>query len=94
MSSGIVISGELQDGSLEVRAIIITREPLEPGRQTRWGIDKSSLERLVPDELLKDEATELQTIKLHIERYEFAHESWSIPLQFSILPVVSDTAHA
>lgn len=58
------------------------------------GIDKSSLERLVPDELLKDEATELQTVKLHIERYEFAHESWSIPLQFSILPVVSDTAHA
>ena len=36
------------------------------------GIDKSSLERLVPDELLKDEATELQTVKLHIERYEFA----------------------
>jgi SAM-dependent methyltransferase len=36
------------------------------------GIDKSSLERLVPDELLKDEATGLQTLKLHIERYEFA----------------------
>jgi SAM-dependent methyltransferase len=36
------------------------------------GIHKSSLERLVPDELLKDEATGLQTFKLHIERYEFA----------------------
>jgi SAM-dependent methyltransferase len=36
------------------------------------GIDQSSLERLVPDESLKDEATGLQTLKLHIERYEFA----------------------
>jgi 2-polyprenyl-3-methyl-5-hydroxy-6-metoxy-1,4-benzoquinol methylase len=36
------------------------------------GIDKSSLERLVPEELLNDEATGLQTFKLHIERYEFA----------------------
>ena len=35
-------------------------------------IDKSSLERLVPDEFLKDEATGLQTFTLHIERYEFA----------------------
>jgi SAM-dependent methyltransferase len=30
------------------------------------------LERLVPDALLKDEATGLQTFTLHIERYEFA----------------------
>jgi ubiquinone/menaquinone biosynthesis C-methylase UbiE len=30
------------------------------------------LERLVPDELLKDEITGLQTFRLHIERYEFA----------------------
>jgi SAM-dependent methyltransferase len=36
------------------------------------GIDKSTLERLVPDEFLKDEATGLQTVKLHIERYTFA----------------------
>jgi hypothetical protein len=43
------------------------------------GIEKSSLERLVPDELLKDEATGLQTFKLHIEWYE-PHESCSIPL--------------
>lgn len=35
-------------------------------------IDKSSLERLVPDALHKDEATGLQTFTLHIERYEFA----------------------
>jgi SAM-dependent methyltransferase len=35
-------------------------------------IDRSCMERLVPDELLKDEATGLQTFKLHIERYEFA----------------------
>jgi SAM-dependent methyltransferase len=35
-------------------------------------IDKSTLERLVPDELFKDEATGLQTFSLHIERYEFA----------------------
>jgi ubiquinone/menaquinone biosynthesis C-methylase UbiE len=34
--------------------------------------NKSTLERLVPDELLKDEATGLQTFRLHIERYEFA----------------------
>ncbi len=36
------------------------------------GIDQSSLERLVPDESLKDQATGCQTLKLHIERYEFA----------------------
>jgi SAM-dependent methyltransferase len=36
------------------------------------GIDQSTLERLVPDESLKDEATGLQTLKLHLERYEFA----------------------
>lgn len=35
-------------------------------------IDKITLERLVPDELLKDEATGRQTFNLHIERYEFA----------------------
>jgi len=35
-------------------------------------IDKTTLERLVPDELLKDEATGRQTFNLHIERYEFA----------------------
>jgi SAM-dependent methyltransferase len=35
-------------------------------------VDKSSLERLVPDELLKDEATGLETFRLHVERYEFA----------------------
>lgn len=35
-------------------------------------IDKSTLERLVPDGLLKDEVTGLQTFSLHIERYEFA----------------------
>jgi SAM-dependent methyltransferase len=35
-------------------------------------VEKSSLERLVPDELLKDEATGLHTFRLHIERYEFA----------------------
>jgi SAM-dependent methyltransferase len=35
-------------------------------------IDKSTLERLVPDELLKDEATGRQTFNLHVERYEFA----------------------
>jgi 2-polyprenyl-3-methyl-5-hydroxy-6-metoxy-1,4-benzoquinol methylase len=34
--------------------------------------DKSSLERIVPDELLQDEATGLETLRLHIERYEFA----------------------
>jgi SAM-dependent methyltransferase len=36
------------------------------------GIEHFSLERLVPDESLKDQATGLQTLKLHIERYEFA----------------------
>jgi len=36
------------------------------------GIDKSSLERVVPDEFIKNEVTGLQTFKLHIERYEFA----------------------
>jgi SAM-dependent methyltransferase len=35
-------------------------------------IDKTTLERLVPDELPKDEATGRQTFNLHIERYEFA----------------------
>jgi 2-polyprenyl-3-methyl-5-hydroxy-6-metoxy-1,4-benzoquinol methylase len=35
-------------------------------------VEKSSLERLVPDELLQDEATGLHTFRLHIERYEFA----------------------
>jgi SAM-dependent methyltransferase len=35
-------------------------------------IDKATLERLVPDELLKDEATGRQAFNLHIERYEFA----------------------
>jgi 2-polyprenyl-3-methyl-5-hydroxy-6-metoxy-1,4-benzoquinol methylase len=35
-------------------------------------IDEFSLERLVPDELLQEEATGLHTLKLHIERYEFA----------------------
>jgi SAM-dependent methyltransferase len=32
---------------------------------------KTTLERLVPDELLKHEATGLQTFRLHIARYEF-----------------------
>jgi 2-polyprenyl-3-methyl-5-hydroxy-6-metoxy-1,4-benzoquinol methylase len=35
-------------------------------------MDKTTLERLVPDELLRDEATGVQTFRLHIERYEFA----------------------
>lgn len=35
-------------------------------------MDKSTLERLIPDELLREEATGLQTFSLHIERYEFA----------------------
>lgn len=34
--------------------------------------DRSTLERLVPDELLIDEATGRQTFALHLERYEFA----------------------
>ncbi len=35
-------------------------------------IDSSTLERLVPDELLENEATGQTTYRLHIERYEFA----------------------
>ena len=35
-------------------------------------IDTSTLERLVPDELLDNEATGSETYRLHIERYEFA----------------------
>jgi cyclopropane fatty-acyl-phospholipid synthase-like methyltransferase len=34
--------------------------------------DKSTLERLVPDEDLKNETTGLQTLQLHMERYRFA----------------------
>lgn len=34
--------------------------------------DKTTLERLVPDELLINEATGRQTFALHLERYEFA----------------------
>jgi SAM-dependent methyltransferase len=42
------------------------------GNRPLPGIDRSSLARLVPDELIRDEATGLKTLKLHIERYEFA----------------------
>ena len=35
-------------------------------------VNKASLERLVPDDLLKEEATGLETFRLHIERYAFA----------------------
>jgi SAM-dependent methyltransferase len=48
-------------------------------------IDKSTLERLVPDELLKDEATGLQTFRLHIERYEFAARK--LPDEISVLDI-------
>jgi SAM-dependent methyltransferase len=34
--------------------------------------DKTTLERLVPDALLKHEATGAETLTLHIQRYEFA----------------------
>jgi SAM-dependent methyltransferase len=34
--------------------------------------DKTTLERLVPDALLKHEATGAETLALHIQRYEFA----------------------
>ncbi len=36
------------------------------------GVNKASLERLVPDDLLKEESTGLETFRLHIERYAFA----------------------
>jgi ubiquinone/menaquinone biosynthesis C-methylase UbiE len=35
-------------------------------------VDTSTLERLVPDELLGNEATGTETYRLHLERYEFA----------------------
>jgi SAM-dependent methyltransferase len=42
--------------------------------KTNQGIDATSLERIVPDELHADEATGGDTLRLHWERYQFAKE--------------------
>src|SRR5947207_1614887 len=35
-------------------------------------VDATTMERLVPDELMQEGATGSETLKLHLERYEFA----------------------
>src|SRR2546428_298282 len=42
------------------------------GKDPRDQIDATSLERIIPDELLADEATGFETLGLHLARYEFA----------------------
>lgn len=39
------------------------------------GIDPLSMERIVPDELAGNEATGAETLRLHIERYQFAFQN-------------------
>lgn len=39
------------------------------------GIDASSLERIVPDELQSQETTGAETLRLHLERYRFAKQN-------------------
>src|SRR5437762_3641328 len=38
-------------------------------------IEATSLERIVPDQLCADETTGSETLKLHLERYEFARQN-------------------
>jgi SAM-dependent methyltransferase len=38
-------------------------------------LDPGSLERILPDELASDEATGSETLRLHLERYEFARQN-------------------
>jgi SAM-dependent methyltransferase len=38
-------------------------------------LDAASLERILPDELSADEATGSETLRLHLERYEFARQN-------------------
>ena len=38
-------------------------------------LDPGSLERILPDELSADEATGSETLRLHLERYEFARQN-------------------
>jgi hypothetical protein len=42
--------------------------------KTNQGIDATSLERIVPDDLHADETTGGETLRLHWERYQFAKE--------------------
>ncbi len=37
-------------------------------------LDSTSLERIVPDELRAGEATGEETLRLHMERYQFAQQ--------------------
>jgi 2-polyprenyl-3-methyl-5-hydroxy-6-metoxy-1,4-benzoquinol methylase len=38
-------------------------------------LDPVSLERIIPDQLITDEATGSETLRLHVERYKFASEN-------------------
>ena len=43
--------------------------------QSGSSLDPLSLERIVPGELAADEATGAETLRLHMERYQFASEN-------------------
>ena len=58
-----------------IQYVVLFLGKTRPGvgaRDTTMTLHSASLERLVPDELAQDDATGLQTLALHIARYEFA----------------------